>query len=178
MSKAPAPPPPIGGSKNRSGQLLLVGFVLYVVAWFVPVYSGQEALGALRTFAQGLGASQQTFQGLDAPEWLPGWEACQFAWNLLVDSDSKLASDDQWKERLCGGSCLTNVVMVLALVLLTARHRLLTGLLLLACAGVNASWIYLLDRNPFEVYRVGYFLWLLSFGLTGFGALGAALRRR
>lgn len=178
MSKAPAIPSS-GRSGNRGGQLMLVGFVLFFVSWFVPVHPRQDlfaglvrGLGTLGT----LGTSGSTFGDVDTPDWLPGWGACKVAWNLLID-DAKAGSDDAWKQRLLGSSCLTNGVMVLGMVLLAARRRALVGLLLLVCTAVNASWIYLLDQNPFEVYRAGYFLWLASFALVGFGALLAAMRR-
>ena len=164
------------GRGNSDGQLLLVGFVLFFVSWFVPVYAGQDVLGTLRGLVTGMGAAPAAFNKVDAPDWLPGWGACKVAWSLLVDADSKLSGDDQWQQRLAGSSCLTNIVMVLAIVLLLARHRVLVGLALLGCTAVNASWIYLLDQNPFEVYRAGYFLWLLSFALAGIGALIGARR--
>ena len=170
MSKTPVIPSRGGG--NRGGQLMLVGFVLFFVSWFVPVHPRQELFAGL---VRGLGRAE-TFGNVDAPEWLPGWGACKVAWNLLID-DAKAGSDDAWKQRLVGSTCLTNGVMLLSILLLAARRRVLVGLLMLGCTGVNASWIYLNDQNPFESYRAGYFLWLASFALVGIGALLAAARR-
>jgi hypothetical protein len=165
MSKAPVIPSRGG---NRGGQLMLVGFVLFFVSWFVPVYSGQETVANLTNLVKGIGVPGAAFKNIDAPDWLPGWGACKFAWNVLIEERVKIGdgtarADEPWKQRLAGSSCLTNGVMLIGIVLLTARRRVLVGLLLLGCAGVNASWIYLLDQNPFDVYRAGYFLWLASF---------------
>lgn len=158
-------------------QMALVGAVLFVVSWFVPVYSGQQLFGALPGVAKAFGASGQgPLVALDAPEWLPGWGACKFAWHLLIDGD-QLPRDDAWKQRLAGSSCLTNAAMVMGLLLLVAsRQRLLVGLLLLGCVFVNSSWIWLVDQNPFDVYRAGYFLWLGSFAVVGIGAVAQAGR--
>jgi hypothetical protein len=48
---------------------------------------------------------------------------------------------------------------------------------MLVAAVADASWIYLADQNPFEIYRAGYFLWLASFVLVAVGALLRAGRR-
>lgn len=153
-------------------QIALVGAVLFVVSWFVPVYSGQQALSVLPGIGKMFGGKPQgPLVALDAPDWLPGWGACKFAWQLLIDGEQH-PQGDGWKQRLAGSSCLTNAVMGLAILLLVAsRQRLLVGLLLLGCVFVNSSWIWLVDENPFDLYRAGYFLWLGSFGLVGVGAL-------
>lgn len=161
----------------EGSQIVLVGAVLYVVSWFVPVYSGQQLFGTLPGIAKAFGASGQGgLMALDAPDWLPGWGACKFAWHLLINAEP-LPSDDGWKQRLAGSSCLTNVAMVLGLLLLVARRRrLLVGLVLLGCVFVNFSWIWLVDQDPFEIYRLGYFLWLGSFAVVGIGAIAQAGR--
>lgn len=162
---------PGGGNDQRgNSQLLLLGVVLWVVAWFVPVYRGQELFGGLGTLTREFGSSPEAVSAvLQGPDWLPGWPACAFAWQLLVD-DQPQGGDRQWKQRVAGASCLTNVVMLAGLVFALARRRnVVLGSLLIACVGVNSSWIWLSDQNPFEWLRAGYFLWLASFVLVGLG---------
>lgn len=156
------------GGGDRMGRLLVVGAVLYCVAWFVPVYKGQELFGGLGETVARLGAKPEAMlQGLDGPDWLPGWPACKFAWQMLCGD---AAGGDAWKQRLAGSTCLTNAVMALALVLVMARGRSVgLGLAVLACAGVDSCWLWLSDRNPLEWLRAGYFLWLLGFVLVGAG---------
>lgn len=161
-----------GGGTGGGSPLLLLGIVLFVVAWFVPVCKGQELFAGLGSVTREFGSSPEAVgAALDGPEWLPGWPACQFAWQLLID-DHPQGSGNAWKQRVAGASCLTNVVMVLAIAFAALRrtHPLL-GAALLACAGVDASWIWLSDRNPFEWLRMGYFLWLASFPLVGLAML-------
>lgn len=159
-------------SAQRIDPLTLIGGVLYVVAWFVPVARGQEFFGGVLALAGKAGTSPQTLTAeLGGPDWLPGWVACKFAWNMLVGpSDAQVGSS--WRQHLAGSSCLINVVMavVLIAVALGVRSRL-QGTALLVCAGVGASWAYLLDKNPFEVWGAGYWLWLGSFVLVGLGLL-------
>lgn len=170
-----------GGSSGSGigGRLLLVGAVLFVVSWFVPAYKGQDVFGALPAWGERLGAKPEgMFAAIQGPDWLPGWSACKFAWHLLTVEDSLLPQDDRWKQYLLGATCLTNAVMLLALLLVAARQRgVVVGVVVLACAGANASWIYLGDQNPFEIYRAGYFLWLLSFVLVGVGLCAAGSRK-
>lgn len=172
-----------GGSRGLGGQLLLVGAVLFLVAWFVPVYRGQDVFGALPGFAASLGISPEgALQSLSGPDWLPGWSACKFAWHLLTTDESLGRDSERWKQYLLGATCLTNAVMVLALLAALLRAcrggvAVLLGVALLACAGADAAWIYLIDQNPLDVYRPGYFLWLGSFALVGVGALANAGKR-
>jgi len=163
----------LGKPKERStgSKLLTAGIVVYLVAWLVPVFQGQQLLGAGAEWARSLGATtESSSQALAAPDWLPGWGACRFAWDLLVgDAPSQ---DEAWKARVLGGTCLTNLVMLLAFaVFATGRQRMLIGALLLLGAGHAASWLYLTERQVFEALRPGYYLWLSSFVLVGLGAL-------
>ncbi|MBL9076831.1 MAG: hypothetical protein JNL08_04965 [Planctomycetes bacterium] len=150
---------------SAGAKLLTAGVVLYLVAWFVPVFQGQNLFGGAAEWTRPLGAS-----ALSAPDWLPGWGACCAAWDLLVGDPPREA--DAARVRTLGATCLTNAVMLVAFVVLAAgRQRLLVGALLLGCAALDASWLYLNDREFVEALRPGYYLWLVSFALTGLGAL-------
>jgi hypothetical protein len=166
-----------GGGSRATSHLLVVGIVLWVVAWFVPVVRGQEIFGGIGNFAQSIGASpESSMNGLHGPDWLPGWSACQFAWSMLTGESAPDAGD--WRQRLAGSSCLTNVVMLLAiLAAITGSRSRLAGLLVLGCAGVNASWLYLAESDPFRPWAIGYWLWLASFVLVGLGLLFAPSRK-
>ena len=173
-----------GGSANGAGgQLLLVGALLFVVAWFVPVYKGQDLFGSLPAWGKELGASPEGMLGsLDGPDWLPGWSACKFSWHLLTTDPPMASQDERWRQYLLGSTCLTNVAMLLSLLLISARAckgtaALGCGVLLLGCAAVDASWLYLCERAWIESYRAGYYLWLASFVLVGIGAMGKVAAR-
>lgn len=159
-----------GGGGARGNTVLVVGIVLWLVSWFAPVWKGQELFGGLGALAEKMGARpDQAAAAATGPDWLPGWPACRFAWELLWN-DPQPGKLEEWEQRLCGASCLTNVVMLLAIALvLSRRPSVLAGVLVLACAGVNSSWTWVVDQNPFEWLRAGYFLWLLSFVLVGVG---------
>jgi hypothetical protein len=158
-------------------HLLVVGIVLWIVAWFVPVVRGQEIWGGLAGFAQAFASTPTSaLQNLDGPDWLPGWTACRFAWNLLVGEET--GEPGGFRHRLAGASCLANAVMLLAIVGVLARSSSrLVGLLVLACSGLTTSWIYLSDQEAFRPWAVGYYLWVASFVLVGIGLLVAPVRR-
>ncbi len=169
--------------QTRSGSratahLLVVGIVLWIVAWFVPVVRGQELFGGFTDWAQSIGASSQTsLDGMQGPEWLPGWTACRFAWNMLT-GDSAPGADD-WRQRVAGASCLTNIVMLLAIAAaITGARSRLTGLLVLGCSGIASSWLWLSDNDPFRPWAIGYYLWVASFVLVGLGLLFAPRRTK
>jgi hypothetical protein len=173
----------MGKGRNSGGELggrlMLVGAVLFVVSWLVPVYRAQDLLDTLPGLVSSLGANPNgTLNAMSGPDWLPGWSACKFAWSLLTADAAQMPEDHRWKQFLLGATCLTNALMVLGL-LAAARRRLaiVVGLMLLGCTAANASWIYLVDQNPFDIYRAGYFLWLSSFALVGIGALVHAGKR-
>ena len=170
----PTPPSTAGSSTNR---LVVIGVVLYLVAWFVPVVSGQAAMGAAGTWLQGLTPTNVSGSAADwNPDWLPGWQACHVSWNMLWQEAPQQA--DAWKSRVTGSTCLTNAVMLLALLsLLRSSRNVLVGLLLIGCAGLNASWIYLAESNLLETLRAGYYLWAVSFALLGLGMLTARTTR-
>ena len=159
-----------GGDRGVGSHLLLLGIVLYVVSWFVPVVRGQEIFGGLGNIAGRFGSAPSAL-GASGPDWLPGWTACDFAWHLLIEAKTP-GTGEEWKQRVVGSTCLTNLVMLVAIVCTLAKRRsVLLGLCVLLAAGVNASWLYLGDTNPFESYAAGYYLWLASFVLVGMGLL-------
>jgi len=176
-----------GGDGKRGSSLALVGAVLYLVSWFVPVVAGQQIFGGLGALGHTLGAKIETTTNLEGPEWLPGWPACKFAWNLLLAEHqpqqdahqtqkdaNKAQQDAEWKQRLAGATCLSNAVMALALLFVLARRRSTAlGMLLVLWAGANSSWMWLPGGNPFDWLRAGYFLWFGSFLLVGLGLCGS-----
>lgn len=158
----------MGKPKERGtgSKLLVAGVVVWLVAWLVPVFEGQQLLGTAVQWSRQLGGATTPH----GPDWLPGWGACRFAWDLLVGDPP--SDDEAWKARVLGSTCLSNLVMLAAFaVFATGRRRLWIGLLLLGCAGLDASWLYLTERQFFESLQPGYYLWLLSFLLVGLGAL-------
>lgn len=168
MSPHMAKPKP---AKSARSPLPWVGAVLFLVSWLVPVFQGQQLFGSMGNVARSIGAGPEPgIAPLSGPDWLPGWSACRFAWALLVEQPSQ--GHDDWKRIMVGSTCFTNITMVMALValLLGSRPRAL-GVLLLACAGLDASWLYLGGTDLIRALRAGYYLWLASFVLTGFGLL-------
>ena len=155
-------------SAREGSHLLVVGAVLFVVAWFVPVVAGEGMFNGLATDPYW----QQQFPNqtdVSAPDWLPGLTACKVAWSMLTHES--LGSTD-WRSRVMGATCLTNAVMLVSLLLLAVGSpRRPVDLLLLGCAALDASWLYLTDSRSIESYRAGYYLWLASFALVGAGAL-------
>lgn len=163
-----------------------IGILVFIAAWFCPVVKGQDFLkarseeqesvkGAANAAANALGA--RTYKLPEGPNWLPGWEACRFAWDVLTEGDIAVAGEtgDSWKARVKGSTCLTNVLMILGLLLLLGQRsgNPLMGLLMLAAAGLNASWIYL-GEDPSKVMedlKIGYWLWAGSFVLVGLGLM-------
>ena len=166
--------------------LAWIGVLVFAISWFVPVVKGQDLLNAGRDAFTGLGEGlndggfkvKSTGSKPDGvaggPSWLPGWQACRFAWDLLTEkNDMKDDGKDAWKATFLGATCLTNVLMLLAiLVLLGPRGgNTLLGLLLLVAAVMNAGWLYLTDGEFRSALSTGYYLWAGSFALVGFAFL-------
>ena len=156
--------------------LALVGFVLFVVSWFVPVVPQQGRLDELRDFVREHGsAAVPADAGLfHGPDWLPGWAACRCAWDMLV-AEVPRGGSNAWKQRVVGATCLTNLAMLGAIVAVLARRRRPTpatlGAVLLGCAALDASWLYLDSFQNVDSFAAGYWLWLASFALAGAGLL-------
>lgn len=171
----------MSASRSKSAQLrqpnacALVGVVLWLVSWFVPVFSGQSLLNGLGQFASDVGAKTEApLHAIGGPQWLPGWTACRFAWEVLVDppEDSR---EPRWQLALCGASCLTNAVMLVAVAFLLAKYRSPgIGVALLASAGVASSWLWAGDGSAREWLQAGYYFWLASFAIAGIGFVLAA----
>jgi len=159
-----------------AGRLLLIGFTLYVVSWFTPSYRqlgpipiGESGVALTQTF--GNMPERAVEAAMEGPDWLPGWTACRAAFHMLVDEPA-MPDDHGGNRRLAGASCLSNLGMLAALLLLLTRSKTrMLGVALLAVTALNASWLYLPASNPFGLYRAGYYLWLVSFPLVGVGAL-------
>jgi hypothetical protein len=166
-----------GSGGAALSPLALIGFVLFAVSWFVPVLPHQGLLAGLGGLTREFGSSPEAAAaGLDGPEWLPGWSACRFAWQLLIDGQPQ-GGGDEWKQRLAGASCLTNLAMLGAMLAVLARRpRAPLGTVLLGCAVLDASWVYLAEPIRFDTYSTGYWLWLGSFVLAGLGLLLPAKR--
>jgi hypothetical protein len=159
----------------RAHPLLVAGLAVFAVSWFVPVVRHQGALDLFGGLTRSLGATADV-DGMPAgPDWLPGWSAFRFAWDLLVGEPT---GDDAWKNLLCGATCLTNFVMLGAAMAVLVPHRALRplGPLLLGCAAVDASWVWVGGGDVLDQLGAGYWLWLGSFVLAGVGLLLA--RRR
>jgi hypothetical protein len=169
-----------GGKRGGAGalpSLALVGFVLFAASWLVPVVRHQSLLDVVGGITRAFGSSPEAVgAGLGGPDWLPGWSACRFAWQLLVDPQPQ-GGGEQWKQYLAGSSCLTNLVMLGAFVAALARGRTaVLGAMLLGCTAVDASWVYLGDENTWDQLGAGYWMWLVSFVLAGIGLLRAPRR--
>jgi hypothetical protein len=135
----------------KSRTLILVGTVMYAVAWFLPVEEHSATLGS---------------------SVLPGWEAFRYAvWPYDIETSLP------WYAGVhCVASALSNIVLVggLALVLVARRRppRLLQAILI-ASAVLNTHWFVLgQDRGDLSI---GYYLWASSFF---FIAAGFALEGR
>jgi hypothetical protein len=167
-----------------------IAVVVFAVSWFLPVHQMQElgsvmgSMGeAFGKIGQGMAESmggevKKTTPDLggafdDAPgnySGPPGWKAFRFAFDMLTDAH-KGETKDGFKSKLLGATSLTNGVMLLAILMLLLSPRGLSGfvgVLLLLCAGLNLSWIYLnLGEDGFiDGLRLGYYLWAGSFVLA------------
>lgn len=142
--------------RDRARTMLLVASATsFAAAWFLPV-------------------ARDPFPIPDAPRVEPtGYDAFRFAWAILSDTEA-MPGEPAWQRALLGCTCLTSFVLVLAFALAAiGRARRRTGFALLVCAVADSSWIWLVDASPFELYRIGFWSWLLAFVLAG-----AALLRR
>lgn len=50
------------------------------------------------------------------------------------------------------------------------------GFAVLACALLNTTWLFLGEPGMVAAYRAGFYLWVASFVLTGFGIVAAKPR--
>lgn len=132
---------------NVGSKVTKAGLCLFLAAWFLPVCRLPEG-----------------------PHWLPGWLAVRVAWNALTGDN--INAVDLWRARVLGASVFTNIVMIFAAFVPSARRpSLMFGIALLACVALNAGWILLFKDVERPTYHLGYYCWLGSFALTGIGLL-------
>lgn len=166
-----------GTSEDRAqaaSKLLLAGFLLYLVSWFAPAVQALGTPGLPHAgwpqFLSNM-PPQVVEATMSGPEWLPGWIACKVSF-LMLRSEGAPQDTMSGRRRLAGSSCLSNLGMLAALLLLGSRTApRIVGVVLILCTGLNASWLYLANTNPFAFLRAGYFFWLLSFPLVGLGLI-------
>lgn len=129
-------------------RLVAIGAIAYAAAWFLPAWSVPEA-------------------NTGDWNWLPGWMAFQLSWEFLITAEMT----EPWSQRLLYATCLTNAVMVVALLLPWVRRaRLGFGVTLLVCAGVDAVWLRYLAADPIPI-GPGCVAWVASFVLVGIGLI-------
>jgi hypothetical protein len=127
----------------RRAHLIYVAWLLFVLAWFLPVY----------------------WEGMTLPAGLPGWEAFRIA--LCPWWPYQSYQIDPGLMRLAAPvSALTCLVMLVSpLALLSSA----TGLrrVFAVAAGIsfllNASWLFSLGPS---MLRVGYYFWWISFAVA------------
>jgi hypothetical protein len=158
-----------------------IGILVFLAAWFCPAHETQDFFktAAAKVEAEAPAGGKLETKGGDlplpeGPSWLPGWEAVRVAWKNLT-TEAPEGTSDGWKARVVGSTCLTNALMILAILLLLGQRsgNPLMGLLILAAAGLNASWIYLSDdpNETMKQLKIGYWLWAGSFALVGLGLM-------
>ena len=165
-----------------------IGVIVFAISWFVPVWKGQDLMNAGRDVVEGLGNDADSplkVKGpgrtgvASGPTWLPGWQACRVAWELLTGDEKAMqegkdGKDEAWKAKVLGATCLTNALMLVS-VLMLLGHRIrnpVLALLMLAAAGLNASWLYLGNSEFRSLLSTGYYLWAGSFLVVGLGLMG------
>ena len=125
--------------------LVSAGWLIYVIAWFVPVERNLSSL----------------------PDGLPGWEALSVALSPILDPND---SDGPWYLAvLWTMTGATNLLMAAAPFVFrwgTLRLTRRFGWAFVIAFGINAYW-----ASVGSDLRVGYFLWWLSFLLLGVGFL-------
>lgn len=159
-----------GGDRIRFGaKVTLLGLVVYLVSWFFPVCRGEAFWGPTEFF---LGILPHTSLPTlpEGPEWLPGWQAVRIAcWSL---TSTEVRAEDVVRARALGCTAMTNIVMLIGMLTVSARRtNAWAGSILIACAVYNSSWIYLLSDKERPTYLLGYYCWLASFALTGAGLM-------
>jgi hypothetical protein len=131
-----------GGAMKRPGRLIGSAWLIYFIAWFVPVHQ----YGVVRF-----------------PGGLPGWEAFRMAFNPIWPYGRGWAN--HWFGAvLTSSSALTNLIILASIpVVLRSSGRMRTRLAWVALgAGViNAQW-WILNQGRADL-RIGYYLWWASF---------------
>lgn len=146
----------------------LLGLLLFAISWFVPVHEMLSGARELGRSLETLGAPHSEGPLRSGPQ---GWLAARFAWDLLTND----GPSHEAKVTALGLTSLTNVVMVIAALAVLVRARSgarAIGVALLGCAVLDAGWLYLTDGDFRSGLQAGYWLWLASFGVVGFGLAG------
>jgi len=144
--------------------IVILALCMFAISWFVPVHDSLRGTpGGWYDPSPRIGGDGWFAEGTP-----PGWRAVVTAWDLLVHEWKT------WRSPVCGVTCFTNLAMLLALVsVLRGSPSRVLGWVLVFCAVLNASWVYLLldDMSFVRDLRVGYYLWTASFAIAAFGTL-------
>jgi len=128
-------------------RLIQIGFLIWAVAWFLPVHESGSAL----------------------PDTLPGWEAVRLALSPIWPVEG--IETGSWVNALLSVlSAFTNLVVLVAMLRPSqsgARRARRMAVALTGAVLINAHW-FLLSGERFDL-RVGYYLWWLSFVLLALG---------
>ena len=135
---------------RRSYLLISAAWLLYTVAWFLPVVQGEV-----------------TF-----PKALPGWEAFRAA-SSAVSPDENFGTFDKWYYAVLSTiSAITTPLFVLGSVwVVLHKNRTLRRTAAWTATFafvVNAHW-YVLSGSDRKDLRIGYFFWWWSFLLVALG---------
>ncbi len=173
-------------------NLAWLGVVLFAVSWFVDAHKMQGMASGFGGIAEGLselteGVAKEmggtpSAQSGPAPAFLdyggpPGWQACRLAFDMLINKEGMEFKGSETERILLGSTSLTNVVMLLAVLLLFLRMNGIPkplGVLLLLCFALNLGWIYHSDAESRDQLAMGYYLWTGSFLLVGLASLMAS----
>ena len=140
---------------TTSTLLVAIGAAAWMIAWFVPAASLDSSQSGDSMFKSS--ADGRPFYGFHAFLW-----AAQILPEAIGRGELDVA--------VLGATSATNFVMLAALML----HRFVPwaralGFAVLVCALLNTTWLFLCEPDMVAAYRVGYYLWLASFGLAGLG---------
>ena len=137
----------------KARVLVLVGTVMYVVAWLLPVHNSLGDLGSGK---------------------LPGWEAFLIA---LVAPYDQWSSSPWYLVLAYNGSALSNIFLIVAVAIVLGTGRIAPRFLraiLMVSAVLNTHWFVLGDHRG--DLRIGYYLWAGSFFLITLGLVLEAQR--
>jgi hypothetical protein len=165
--------------------LVILGLLVFVVSWFLPVHEGLDAMDALQREMSKIGGGKVE-SGL--PGGPSGWQAFRVNWDNLWKAKTWSEAGDDPKGLVWNLTSVTNLAMLLAAFVLfsgTAKAARGVGWVLVVAFVLNASWLYLdstvgpdegagmpgLGGSLREGLRIGYYAWLASFGLVALGFL-------
>jgi hypothetical protein len=154
-------PPAVTPAYKNIRPLLVVILVVYVVAWFMPVYGRPGGPDS---------------KGYDSISTIRGYDAYNFTSNLIFDVVERLGEKEGLGDNLTMiGIAIgphTNYIIAIALLLLllsknpVGRKTLgVFRMLLFLCFVVNLSYLNAFTDDK-DRLQIGFYLWLLSFLLT------------